>query len=196
MHRVRHAIAVLASVLLPLVLFASCAKPSLVGTDLGAGPAPDFTLIDGISGRTVTLSSLRGGAVAIAFLYTSCPDVCPLTAERFRAAQRMLGGGDTHVTFVAVSVDPEHDTPEATRAFSIAHGLSERWYYLIGPRPALQAVWSAYGVGAISTGTPIVEHNDAIFVIDRRGRERVLMHSDQPAEDLASNLRALLKEGD
>lgn len=196
MRRVRLAIFVLALILLLLLLLASCARPSLIGTDLGAGPAPDFTLVDGISGRTVTLSGLRGGAVALAFLYTNCPDVCPLTAERFRAAQRSLGTDGSRVTFVAVSVDPEHDTPEATRNFSVAHGLSERWYYLVGPRPALQAVWGAYGVGAISTGTPVVEHNDAIFIIDRRGRERVLMHSNQPAEDLTSNLRALLKEGD
>ncbi len=178
------------------LVLASCARPALVGTDLGAGPAPDFTLVDGSSGRSVTLSSLRGGAVALAFLYTSCPDVCPLTAERFRAAQRSLGADASRVTFVAVSVDPEHDTPEATRAFSVAHGLSERWYYLVGPRAALQAVWSAYGVGVVPTGTPIVEHNDAIFVIDRRGRERVLMHSDQSADELAGNLRALLREGD
>ncbi len=178
------------------VLFASCAKPSLAGTDLGAGPAPDFTLVDGITGRTVTLSALRGGTVALAFLYTNCPDVCPLTAERFRAAQRALGADASRVTFVAVSVDPEHDTPEATRAFSAAHGLSQHWYYLIGPRPSLQAVWSAYGIGAIATGTPIVEHNDAIFVIDSRGRERVLMHSDQAADELVSNVRGLLREGD
>ena len=73
-------------VVIVLVLMA-CAPPKLAGTELGATDAPDFTLTDGVSGRSVSLSAQRGEVVALTFLYTTCPDVCPLTASRFRAAQ-------------------------------------------------------------------------------------------------------------
>ena len=63
-------------------------------------------LTDGNSGDAVTLSALRGSVVAMAFLYTRCPDVCPLTAAQFRAAQQQLGADASRVRFVAVSVDP------------------------------------------------------------------------------------------
>lgn len=166
----------------------------LSGTELGGKEAPDFTLTDGVTGEAVTLSSLRGSVVVLAFLYTRCPDVCPLTAGKLRAAQRILGN-DGPVRYVAVSVDPEGDTPAAVRAFSDAHELRANWRYLIGPRAQLQAVWAAYGVGAFAAPTgPGVSHNDAIFVIDRKGRERELLHSDVALQDLVADLRALLGE--
>ena len=174
---------------------ASCgpAAVRLSGTELGGGEAPDFTLTDGITGEAVTLSSLRGNVVAMAFLYTRCPDVCPLTAAQFRAAQMQLGSDAARVRFVAVSVDPEGDTPAAVKAFSAAHDLKDNWRYLVGPRAALAAVWSAYGVGAFAgpTGTS-VSHNDAIYVIDRQGREREIVHSDVGLKDLVADIRSLL----
>ena len=82
------------------LLISACASPKLAGTELGATDAPDFTLTDGVSGRAVSLSSQRGQVVALTFLYTTCPDVCPLTATRFKAAQADLGGDANRVTFV------------------------------------------------------------------------------------------------
>ena len=186
--RMRRALLVLA------MLIAACAPAKLSGTELDGSAAPDFTLTDGASGQPVTLSSLRGNAVALAFLYTHCPDVCPLTASQFRAAQQRLGADAARVRFVAVSVDPQGDTPETVQAFSKAHDLSENWHYLIGPRAQLAAVWAAYGVGAFNapTGTE-VQHNDAIYLIDKDGRERTLVHSDVTLDDLVNDLRALLR---
>lgn len=177
------------------IVLAACAQPKLTGTELGATDAPDFTLTDGISGRAVALSAQRGKVVALTFLYTSCPDVCPLTAARFRAAQDALQGDADRVVFMAVSVDPDRDTPKAAQDFSAAHGLRTNWYYLIGDRAQLARVWSAYGIG-VQSGSTTVSHNDAVYLIDRRGRERVLLHSEDLATDLLSDLRALLRAGD
>ena len=176
----------------------SCARATtpLMGTDLGSGVAPDFTLTDGLTGASFSLSSLRGSVVAMAFLYTRCPDVCPLTAGMFRAAQRALGADAAKVEFLAVSVDPEGDTPAAVREFSSAHDLSEHWRYLVGARAQLQPVWALYGIGSIpDPERATVTHSDAIYLIDARGRERVLTHSDDPPDALLSDLRALLREG-
>ena len=175
------------------VLFlAACSPPTLAGTDLGSTDAPDFTLTDGVSGRAVTLSAQRGQVVALTFLYTSCPDVCPLTATRFKAAQTELKGDASRVTFIAVSVDPDRDTPKAVQDFSTVHGLAANWYYLVGGRAQLSPVWAAYGIG-VQAASNTVTHNDAVYLIDRSGRERVLLHSEDLATDLTNNLRALLK---
>jgi len=187
----------LAVIVAVATLLISCARPAshLSGTELDGGQAPDFTLTDGLTAQAVTLSSLRGNVVAMAFLYTHCPDVCPLTAGQFRAAQKQLGSDAARVRFVAVSVDPEGDTPNDVKAFSAAHDLSTNWHYLIGPRPQLQTVWSQYGVGAFNAPTGMsVDHNDAIYVLDASGREREIVHSDVALKDLVSDLRALLAE--
>jgi protein SCO1/2 len=182
--------------LMLIVVIVACAPSAvrLSGTELPSKDAPDFTLTDGLTGETVTLASLRGNVVAIAFLYTRCPDVCPLTAAQFRASQTMLGADASRVRFIAVSVDPEGDTPAAVRAFSASHDLKANWLYLIGPRPVLAKVWASYGVGSFADPTPpFVDHNDAIFVIDPRGRERELVHSDLVLKDFVADLRALMR---
>jgi protein SCO1/2 len=183
---------VVRSVLLAGLVLVACAPPKLAGTELGATDAPDFTLTDGVSGRAVTLSAQRGNVVALTFLFTTCPDVCPLTASRFRAAQNELQGDASRVTFIAVSVDPDRDTPETVRTFSAAHGLASNWFYLIGGRAQLAPVWAAYGIG-VQAGSNTVTHNDAVYLIDARGRERVLLHSEDLAADLVNDLRALLR---
>lgn len=180
-------------VALLLVVSCSAAPAHLSGTELSAEPAPDFTLTDGLTGNALTLSTLRGSVVAMAFLYTRCPDVCPITAGQFRAAQKQLGSDASRVRFVAVSVDPDGDTPTAVRQFSAAHDLSANWHYLIGPRAQLQHVWGLYGVGAFAQSTD-VSHNDAIYLIDAKGREREIVHSDTALKDLVSDLRVLLAD--
>lgn len=177
------------------LVVASCAPATLVGTDLGAGPAPELRLTDGMTAAPVGLSDLRGSVVVLTFLYTNCPDVCPLTAERFRIAQRELGDQADEVVFVAVSADPQRDTPEAVQAFSRAHGLERNWHYLIGSRAQLASVWQAYGIVATpDEGRPTVTHTDGVFLIDRQGRERILLRTDRLDEALVSDLRLLLNE--
>jgi protein SCO1/2 len=189
---------VIRAVVLALVcacVISACGEDRLFGTELEKKAAPDFTLTDGATGTSLTLSSLRKNTIALAFLYTRCPDVCPLTAGQFRAAQRALGADASKVEFVAVSVDPDGDTPAAVREFSDLHDLRDHWHYLIGPRAQLEAVWAMYGIGSFaSSGARAVEHNDAIYLIDGRGRERAILHSSDPTSWLLDDLRALIRE--
>ena len=181
---------------LAAVLLAGCAAPTLVGTQITPTAAPDFTLTDGITGRPITLSSQQGKVVVLSFLYTHCPDVCPLTAEEFRQAQQKLTDDERNGTlFVAVSVDPRQDTPEAVQAFARDHGLSKNFVFLIGGAAQLQPVWSAYGI-RIETDptTPTVGHSDAIYLLDKKGQARVLTHSDITADALAGDLKLLAAE--
>lgn len=189
--RVRPPLALLLSL---MVVVAACATPALSGTNLGKRQAPDFTLLDGPTGETVTLSVLRGKVVVLSFLYTACPDTCPLTAEKLRVARAALGADARNVAYVAVSVAPGRDTPEAARRFLRDHRLDGAMYFLIADRAALAAVWSRYGVYAEPQGETLVGHNDAIFLIDKQGRERSLLHSDLDPEVLVRDIRALLAE--
>ena len=47
---------------------------------------PDFTLQDA-DGRALSLVDFRGKVVVLHFIYTSCPDVCPLHAEQIAEIQ-------------------------------------------------------------------------------------------------------------
>jgi len=170
-----------------------CTPTKLVGEPLPGAIAPDFTLTDGPTGQVVSLSALRGSVVLLTFLYTSCLDVCPLTAEVIRAARDRMGPPAQDVIFIAVSVDPIGDTPATTRRFVVEHGLESTLRYLIGSQAALSRVWQVYGI-AQAVSTKDVVHSDAIYLIDRSEHGRVLLHSDVSPEALATDLGILVRE--
>jgi protein SCO1/2 len=166
-------------------------------------PAYDFHLKDP-AGRVVSLSTFRGKVVALTFLYTHCPDVCPLIADNMRVAQQSLGGGlASRVAFVAISVDPRGDTPAAVREFLRNHRVEPMLTFLIGSSAELRPVWAHYYVGsdakevnpeaaAASSPTPQqVGHTAIVYVIDPKGSIRTFLPGNFDPKDLATDLRLL-----
>jgi protein SCO1/2 len=176
-----------------LMISVACSPTKLVGDVLPGAIAPDFTLTDGPTGQVVSLSALRGKVILLTFLYTACLDVCPLTADVIRAARDKMGTPANDVVFIAISVDPVGDTPATTRRFVQEHSVEQTLRYLIGSQAALSRVWQEYGI-AQAVATKDVLHTDAIYLLDRTERGRVLLHSDVSPETLAADLSILVRE--
>jgi protein SCO1/2 len=168
-------------------------QSGLQGTDLGSTPAPDFRLTDQF-GKQVSLSQFRGEPVVLTFMYTHCPDVCPLTAEKLHQVQLLLGKDASHVVMLAVSIDPKGDTRAAALSFSRAHKLTTNWHYLIGTHDQLSPVWNAYSVYAQNATDSKITHTDAVYLIDKQGRERVFFADDFTNDQLTGDLKVLLAE--
>src|SRR5690348_7218172 len=84
------------------------------------GPAPPFALISQ-DGRPISLDDFRGKVVAVTFMYTSCPDICPLLTEKMAQVRDALSADfGTRVAFVSITVDPENDTPDVLKNFADA----------------------------------------------------------------------------
>jgi protein SCO1 len=84
---------------------------------------------------------VRDKIVAINFIYTSCPDICPLTTARMAQLQERLGeavGRNFHL--ISLSVDPENDTPEVLKEYSEAFGRRPGWQFLTGKPEDIQAI--------------------------------------------------------
>jgi protein SCO1/2 len=135
--------------------------------------AAEITLHDQ-NGKRFKLSSLRGKAVFVTFVYAHCPDVCPLIMQALAAARRSLPDPSI-MQIVAVSVDPKGDTPKAVKEFLRARELTGKAHWLLGTRAQLRPVWVAYNIQANSVPqTPeIIEHVSLIYGIDARGFIRV-----------------------
>ena len=125
--------------------FIACSSPETFrGTELTArAPATSFTLTNQFS-RSVSLDDYRGKVVLLTFLYTNCPDICPLTTSNIREAYELLGSDAQELAMVAVSVDPERDTVEEALAFSQHWQMTDRWDFLTGQRAELERIWRAY----------------------------------------------------
>ena len=129
----------------------------------------------------------RGHWTIVTFLYTHCPDVCPLVTNQLVAAQRV----DTDLRVIAVSVDPKRDTPSAVRTFLAAHGAGPRFRFVIGSRAALARVWKRYHVASVAGPKGTVEHSTFEILVDPSGHERVFFDSRVKARDVTSALKNL-----
>jgi protein SCO1/2 len=163
---------------------------SFRGTELEAQPSPDFVLHDE-TGAPVQLSKLRGHPVLLTFLYTHCPDVCPLIATNLGAAVRRLGPTGKDVRVLAVSVDPKGDTQAAARNFVKEKRLPPEFHFLIGTRPELQRVWRSYHIAADKGPENTVNHSAYTLLIDGDGKQRVLYDAQVRAGAVAHDVRAL-----
>ena len=164
----------------------------LHGTPTPSGTAAaDFALRDQ-DGRLVRLSAQRGRLVLLAFLYTNCPDICPLIAEHLDTAVRSLGRDASSVRILAVSVDPSGDTPAVARRYVRTHGLSPSFHWLLGDRAQLAPVWQSYNILVEARSPESIAHSAPILLIDRSGRPRVAYNSALRPRAVAQDLRLLL----
>jgi len=143
-------------------------------------------------GKVVTLAQQRGRLAILAFLYTHCPDVCPLIAQNLNLALRQLTPAErARVRVLAISVDPKGDTKAAVRKFVFAHRLRPEFRYLTGTRAELSRVWRAYHVAA-SGNLESIDHSAYELLVDGKGAGRVLYDAQVTPRQVVHDVRALL----
>jgi len=143
-------------------------------------PVRDFTLIDQ-EGKPFRLSSARGKMVLATFIFTTCPDVCPLLSAKFAAIDRALSKQkrDDYL-LLSITTDPERDTPPALRAYAAGYKADpRRWRFLTGSREQVEAVWREFGVNVRVSATGQVRHTALTTLIDRQGARRVDYYTEK-----------------
>jgi len=159
-------------------------------------PAPEFSLLSQ-DGKTVGLADFRGKVVAVTFIYTSCPDTCPLLTELMASVQDRLGRDfGTKVAFASITVDPERDTPEVLKQYAKTFGADlNGWAFLTGAPEAVREVARRYGVFVSKTASGDVDHTFLTSVVDQRGVLRVQYVGVRfNPEEFRHDLLSLLKE--
>jgi protein SCO1/2 len=165
------------------------------------GAVPSFKLQDQ-SAASVSDTDLRGRVWIADFIFTSCPDVCPLLTEQLNALRKQLPS-DAALSFVSFSVDPDHDTPERLRAFAAQHGGNvANWHFLTGPIDQVKSVVTS-GFKQAMEAEPVVEgkprnvlHGTHFVLVDRQGEIRGFFANDPQGQlALKQALQTLLSEG-
>jgi protein SCO1/2 len=169
------------------------ASSGLQGTDLGGVLAPAFSLHDQF-GKLVTLAQFAGKPLVLTFMYTHCPDVCPIMAERLHSVMVGLGADAQQVGVVAISVDPHGDTVASALNFSQVHHMVNYWHFLVGTQNELAPIWTKYAIDAQSAAAIVSMHTAIVYVIDKQGHERVLLDQDFTTAQLSGDLKTLLGE--
>jgi protein SCO1 len=163
------------------------------------GAVPEFSLIER-SGRSVSLASLRGKIWIADFIYTNCPDTCPLETATMASLQEQFGHNN-QLRLVSFSVDPEHDTPQVLTSYAERYKAdAARWLFLTGDKKQItQLVQEGFRLSAVPAADStnkdtIILHSSRFVLVDRNGEIRGYYDSlDNIALDrLKKDVRTLL----
>jgi protein SCO1/2 len=185
---------------LALALLAACdgGGPKFRGTDItGVDYGRSLELSDH-HGKPRRLEDFRGKAVVVFFGFTQCPDVCPTTLADMALAMKQLGPEADRVQVLMVTVDPERDTREVLGKYVPA--FDARFLGLYGDLEATRRTAKEFKVyfekrPGKNPGEYSIDHSAQSYVIDPQGRLRLFVRHDRITEDLAPDLRTLLKGG-
>lgn len=164
-------------------------------------PVPAFEMRDQ-DDQPITERDLRGKVSIVSFMFTTCPDVCPLLTAKLSVVRTKLLAQRPKLTFVSITVDPKTDTPAKLKAFAREHNADyPDWRFLTGPAERLRDVVVGGFKQSIELGEskpgapPNILHGTHCVLVDRAGFIRGYYSNDEPGHLLlARDARLLIAE--
>ena len=159
---------------------------------------PSFELTDQF-GKKFGSSDLKGKVYLANFMFTTCPSTCPALMEKMRIVQKRIRGVGNKMNLVTFTVDPEHDTSDVLREFSMRnHANPFVWKFLTGEEPALKSLLIEGFKVTMGGKEPVqfkspdnfedvtlidIAHSEKIVLVDQLGRVRGYYSTDKIALD-------------
>ncbi|HET6528205.1 MAG TPA: SCO family protein [Balneolaceae bacterium] len=168
-------------------------------------------VIKDVSDESYQLVNAQGEAVAfpddylgnisvITFIYTHCPDVCPLITANMKNIQSGLEDAST-VNFIEISFDPQRDTPEVLKKYKELYELNDQFSLLTGDTASVHSLLEKLEITAIKvpldsagqdSGNYMMKHSNKIYLMDESGRIRMeYPASFVPHEHVVEDLKKL-----
>ncbi|HSB68566.1 MAG TPA: SCO family protein [Candidatus Methylomirabilis sp.] len=152
MYKKRWTIVTAASTMLVGALALGYTRPAFAGSPWGADYFPNVPLLTQ-DGQMVRFYDdlLKGKAVAINLIYTSCQDSCPLETARLAQVQQLLGervGRD--IFFYSISIDPKRDTPAVLKAYMEKFHVGPGWLFLTGKKADIDLLAKKLGLSSLT----------------------------------------------
>jgi len=162
-------------------------------TPVMAAPALQLTATDG---QPLRLERFRGKVVLVAFGFSNCGEVCPITLATLAGARRKLGPDAARdVQVVYVTVDPERD--DAARMRKFLGAFDPTFIGGVGTRAEIDVAQASWGISSVKKMNPdgsyLIGHSSSIYLIDRAGGLRAVMPYGHPADDFVHDLKILLR---
>lgn len=151
---------------------------------------PDLTLVDQ-NGQPVVLSSLSGKPLLVDFIYTSCPGPCRTVTQSMERVAAKLGPAlGSRVTFVSISIDPEHEGPPQLLRYAKALNADRRgWLFLSGGPADIDSALATFHLKRERGSSGEIEHLERVILIGADGHTfkvytGAVLHPDSVLADL------------
>lgn len=160
---------------LAFLYFAACTNKVKVIDDFSD---TQFKFLNQDSTEVVFPDDFKNQYVVMGFLYTNCPDICPLITQNLLQIQKNLNYPE-NVQFVALSFDPQRDTPSVLKRYGELFGTGKNFTFLTGDTLQVNAFLDSARVRVnvsmrqtTESGKEIyfLNHSDKMMVFDKKGR--------------------------
>lgn len=164
-------------IILLTALISGCNKQLPLDKDLAK---KNYNLVNQDSAEIIFPQLITGNITVMGFIYTHCPDICPMTTHNMYLAEEKLHNlGIDDIKFVLLSFDPERDKPSVLKKFAKIRELnSDNWILLTGNKKTINDLLRRFDVKAFPTDSVFYEdgsfsysmmHTDRISLIDEYG---------------------------
>jgi len=174
---------------------APAAAPVMKAGVLSPVMAAPAIKLQGTDGQSIDLTRYKGKVVLLAFGFSNCGEVCPVTLATLASARRKLGADGERVQVVYVTVDPERD--DFARMKKYLGTFDPTFVGGVGTRAEIDAAQKSYGISSSKRVNPdgsyTIGHSSSIYMIDRDGGLRAVMPYGHPVDDFVHDLKILLR---
>ena len=108
---------------------------------------------------------IKDKVVLINFIYTRCPDACPLETAKLSEVYQILGdriGKD--VFMYSITIDPDHDTPEVLDQFMQTYQIEEGWEFFTGKEEDILLLRKKLGLYISEVNKDPFDHNLSMII--------------------------------
>ncbi|WP_080848268.1 SCO family protein [Cytobacillus gottheilii] len=144
--------------------------------------------------------SENGKVKLIAFFYTNCPDICPLTMMDFKIIQSMLkdkGLFGDEVELVSITLDPAYDTQEVIKEYAqIFETDTKGWKWLRDTPEKIKKIAGEFQMQYELDSETVLYHSTTMYLVDEENNIRALYDmafADEPVkkDDIVEDIMLL-----
>jgi len=165
-------------ILFAIFILVHCSNDFEIVDDLSK---TNYKLVDQNNAPQVFPKLAKGKITVIGYIFTNCPDICPLTTNNMRLIQERLKKEKIdNVQFVSISFDPLQDKPETLKKFAEIRNLDlSNWIFLTGEKPVIDSLMSRVKILAVKSDSTVFKdgrkiyyyvHTDRIQLMDQENR--------------------------
>ncbi|MFZ5946629.1 MAG: SCO family protein [Stygiobacter sp.] len=164
--------------LLLIIILTSCKSDFEIVDDLSK---TNYNLVDQNNNSISFPQVAKGKISVIGYIFTNCPDICPLTTINMRLIQEKLKKEKIdNVQFISISFDPLQDKPETLKKFAEVRNLDlSNWIFLTGEKKVIDSLMSRVKILAVKSDSTVFKdgrkiyyyvHTDRIQLMDRENK--------------------------
>jgi protein SCO1 len=152
-----------------------------------------YQLLDQQSHDITFPASFEGRVMLVGYVYTHCPDICPMITYNMRDIQRAFPDEERFM-LVSISFDPDRDTPEMLYDYANNYRLDQNnWRLLTGEKTHVEELLKTLEISTVKTPTRFTEDQKPVYFIDHTDRVTLIDHKGNvrrtyPGSDLREDV--------